>query len=528
MPSMLTAVIYTRVSTEDQAGGTSLEAQLAEARRYAAQKGWVLGPEYTDVMSGKRDDRPQYQAMLAHVRAERTNGTPIVVVVAALDRLGRRLIERVRSREELKRIGVSVHSVRDGGEVSDFVANILAAVAEEESNRTGQRVTRVRAHLREGGWWTSGRIAWGYLTRDATDEERRQGAPRRVLDVDEYRAPFVREAYERAAKDSVRSVMRWVATLPDDVREGRSMPYYVVRLMLIAPIYIARSGMAVPVARADEVLERPIMNWPALVTDEQWLAVSRRIDSHKVLPRQATNRYLLSGIVRCPTCDGRMNGTPGYGYRSSYRCLNNLQRGVAAVNREMNCHGSAVCEEVDNSVIEQVSALVSTVLNTSPKLRSELARAWKDRQRGRPVGDTHAHRIKGLQQDIAKAEARIKQSALLFVDGEIDRAGYEHARDAAQADLQRATDQLDALRAEEPRRSRPKALPPLDEVLKALDTWTDALTDSDVAAQRDVTRALCQRIVPRKLKWRRYAADIEWTPLGQELHAVLTALQDSA
>src|SRR4051794_26228179 len=101
--SVTTALIYTRVSSDEQAReGVSLDAQLAECRRYAAQKGWVLGSEFTDVLSGTRDDRLQYQALLAEVRRLRSEAHPVVVVVAALDRLGRRLLERVRAREELK------------------------------------------------------------------------------------------------------------------------------------------------------------------------------------------------------------------------------------------------------------------------------------------------------------------------------------------------------------------------------------------------------------------------------------------
>ncbi len=46
------ALIYTRVSSEEQAReGVSLDAQLTECRRYAAQHGWMLGPEFQDVLS---------------------------------------------------------------------------------------------------------------------------------------------------------------------------------------------------------------------------------------------------------------------------------------------------------------------------------------------------------------------------------------------------------------------------------------------------------------------------------------------
>jgi site-specific DNA recombinase len=120
---IVSALIYTRVSSDEQARESmSLEAQLADCRRYAAMQGWVLGSEYQDVLKGTRDDRPAYQALLSDVRRLRANGRAAAVVVAALDRFGRAILERVRSREELKLLGVPTHSVREGGEVSDIVA----------------------------------------------------------------------------------------------------------------------------------------------------------------------------------------------------------------------------------------------------------------------------------------------------------------------------------------------------------------------------------------------------------------------
>ncbi len=57
-------LIHRRVSEDEQAlDGLSLEVQLAETRRYAAERGWLLGPEFQDVMSGRRDGRPAYQAL---------------------------------------------------------------------------------------------------------------------------------------------------------------------------------------------------------------------------------------------------------------------------------------------------------------------------------------------------------------------------------------------------------------------------------------------------------------------------------
>src|SRR5947209_2571163 len=96
-----TALIYTRVSgREQEREGLSLPAQLADCRRYAQSKDWIIGAEFQDVMKGTRDDRPQYQALLAEARQLRRDGQDAVVVVKWLHRLGRRVLESVRCREE--------------------------------------------------------------------------------------------------------------------------------------------------------------------------------------------------------------------------------------------------------------------------------------------------------------------------------------------------------------------------------------------------------------------------------------------
>ena len=242
--SMTTALIYTRVSSDDQAReGMSLDAQLADCRRYAAERGWLLSAEYEyqDVLKGTRDDRPRYQAVLTDARQLRAGGRSVAVVVAALDRFGRRLLERVRSREELKDLGVPTHSVREGGEVSDIVANVLAAVAQEEVRRLGERVGVVRSHLGSNGWKLPGRAPWGYRWRPATAEERAQGAPASVLELDPITGSYAREMFQRVADgESVRRVALWIAGLPSAVRSGRNLRYANIRAALSSPAYVSR------------------------------------------------------------------------------------------------------------------------------------------------------------------------------------------------------------------------------------------------------------------------------------------------
>src|SRR5205807_54639 len=141
-------------------------------------------------------------------------GRRAVVVVSALDRFGRRLLERVRSREELDSLGVLIHSVREG-EVNETMANFMAVLAHEESERISVRVSRAWAHLAERGWYkVSSRLPWGCRRRVATEEERRAGSPKTVIEPDPVTEPYVRETFERAARgESIRSISRWASQL---------------------------------------------------------------------------------------------------------------------------------------------------------------------------------------------------------------------------------------------------------------------------------------------------------------------------
>src|SRR5262249_42502963 len=115
--------------------------------------------------------------------------------------------------------GHPIYSVREGGELSDLVANIVAAVAEDEIQREGERVASIFRHTKERGWHIPGSIPWGYRPRPATPAERAESAQRSVIEVDPLAAPSVVEMFRRAAAgEGINSLQHWVATLSTEVR----------------------------------------------------------------------------------------------------------------------------------------------------------------------------------------------------------------------------------------------------------------------------------------------------------------------
>lgn len=111
---------YVRVSTADQNTDRQLD-------------GLELDKVFTDHASGKDTNRPQMQAMLAHVR----EGDELVV--HSMDRLARSLVDLRRTVDDLTAKGVRVRFVKEGltfGDTNDpcavLMLSVMGAVAEFE------------------------------------------------------------------------------------------------------------------------------------------------------------------------------------------------------------------------------------------------------------------------------------------------------------------------------------------------------------------------------------------------------------
>ena len=88
------AVGYFRVSDPHQTGErhSSLETQEERFRLHCERHGYTAVATFTDVKSGRRDDRHEYQRMLAYIPDAQAN----VIVVQWLDRFGRKPREILR------------------------------------------------------------------------------------------------------------------------------------------------------------------------------------------------------------------------------------------------------------------------------------------------------------------------------------------------------------------------------------------------------------------------------------------------
>lgn len=147
MPSQPKVAVYARVSTD----GQSPDAQLRDLREYVRNRGWERVVEFVDVgESGSKDSRPAWNELWEAIRRRRVN----VVVIPALDRLGRSLPHLVKILCAINDAEISLISLREGFDLNTAVgrlqANLLAVLSEyelsliRERTRAGMRAARAR------------------------------------------------------------------------------------------------------------------------------------------------------------------------------------------------------------------------------------------------------------------------------------------------------------------------------------------------------------------------------------------------
>ena len=138
----LRLVAYERVSTARQGkSGLGLEAQRKAIGDYAAAKGAVILSRFTEVESGRKNDRPELEKALQLARI-----TGATLVIAKLDRLSRNAAFLLTLRDA----GVRFVAC-DMPEANDLTVGIMALVAQQEREAISRRTKEALAAAKARG-----------------------------------------------------------------------------------------------------------------------------------------------------------------------------------------------------------------------------------------------------------------------------------------------------------------------------------------------------------------------------------------
>jgi len=213
---------YVRVSTLQQATeGESLETQKRQVISYAESRGLSLSCENVFIEKGvsggdEFNSRPQGSRLVSVLNAGD------VLIFPKLDRGFRNTRDALNTLHNLKELGVSVHSIDLGGDVTGngvgaIIFTILSAFATFEKERIASRIKEVKQRRKAEGYFVGGRRGFGFDVVDG----------RLVFNQDEQK--LIKKMRRMVANGrSLTEIHRWL-----NQDQGISLAYSSMRVALL-------------------------------------------------------------------------------------------------------------------------------------------------------------------------------------------------------------------------------------------------------------------------------------------------------
>lgn len=404
--------IYIRVSTEDQASGVSLDAQLTACRAYAIARSWTVGPEISDPgASAGTLKRPGMQQVLAAMRAGEVAG----VISWRLDRLTRSVRDLLTLLDLTTELDVGIVSVTESLDTTTpmgrFVVHLLGAIAQWERETIGARVKNAMAHARTQGYWLGHVIPAGcQVIAD--------GKRKRLARGDQ--------------ADDVAKAWGWVlagASLREVVerfKEGGIRPSHHVGLA-------SRTGWT-PTTVRNLLLS---MHTVGVLVDPATHNLVRQALAARSNPHRrgadadpgarAAAPSILAGLLRCPTCGAACVQVTGSGNGGTYRYFRCTARVKGLCGQK-----DLRCEPIEGKALEAVAGAVQPGGDYFQKVRARRERA------GAALGDNRAERLR-LTSERDQLTARVSE---LVLRSQIGTAVWEAGMKALGSEMERVDKRL--------------------------------------------------------------------------------------
>lgn len=264
---------------------------------------------FTDVLSGRRDDRKEYRRMVDCV----VEGD--VIVVQFLDRFGRNPREILRRYWDLEERGVSVVAT-DEDIKEELLLLVKAGMAGAESRRISERVRANMSRAVSKGVHAA-RPPYGLRPV----REVKEGKVVVHWELDPIEAPVVREMYRFVVEEnkSYKSTADRLSAMGYRARGGRPLAAFTIQRVLSNPAIMGTLIYGRKSRKGNQKLDMVTVPdfFPAILTKEEWQRLQERLNIRRETPKGKAHSsvYLLSGIVRCGHCGGPMVGRAGSQYK---------------------------------------------------------------------------------------------------------------------------------------------------------------------------------------------------------------------
>jgi len=417
-----TAVIYARVSSEEQVQGYSIQAQLRACREWAEKNGCTIIKEYLDEgfsASRNLEKRESFKEMLSDAASKKRPFD--IILVHKLDRFSRDSLESLTARALFKRHEIRLLSILEPMVGSDspedtLVEHILMGMNQFYSQnlsreiRKGLKERAQQHHLVFGP-------PYGYkkeIIETQQSQKRTRTISRPV--VDEKAAPVVQRIFD--LYDQGMGYKSIAITLNSD--GYRTNKGHLFRVMFISRVL--RNRAYIGILDYNKVQKRgprePIAIprfYPAIIDEELFNRVQDKLKTEINSYQNAfahRTEYLLSRIVVCDFCGHHYLGTSAKsGKHHYYSCQTYLRRGRDA------CEAPLLNKEkLEKSVLHQVQEYILSENNVRKYI--DLVTEQAQRSKTEPNADQLAVElaIRDLEVKVRRWEETLERGLLSLED----------------------------------------------------------------------------------------------------------------
>lgn len=397
---MSNAIIYTRVSTEEQAQkGYSLPHQKSVLELYCHHRSTNILHHFQEDHSAKDFNRPIFKEILRYLKTHRK--TVDYFYITRWDRFSRNVEEAYRVIREFREMGIEINAVEQPLDFSQPDSKVMLAVylviPEVENDKIGIRTKEgLRRAMKEGCYVSRAPVGYN-LTRTPEGKA--------TLCIDEKVGPLIETAFKEYARGVLSS---------EDIRKkhfGREFRMVKQTMLNIFknPLYCGKIKIR-PWKKEDEMIVSGLH--PRIIDDETFDKVQRRLagmQQKKVHKYSEIDEMLpLRGHLLCKSC-GRMltgsaskgrNGKRHFYYHCQPKCKERFKADEA--NR--------VFEELLSEMVvsEDIKTLYQDILNE----------VFHGEEKGREL------RTKHIKEELGKIASRMESIEEKFLDDLIDVSTY--------------------------------------------------------------------------------------------------------
>jgi site-specific DNA recombinase len=300
---MKNAIIYTRVSTDDQADkGFSLPYQKEVLERYCNIKKTNILKHFQDDYSAKTFERPEWKKLMSYCKANRREVDEILF--SKWDRFSRNAGEAYQVIDTLRKLGIKVNSIEQPLDLdlpdNKIMLAIYLAVPEVENDKISIRVTEGSRRANKEGCWTS-TAPLGYKNQRKEDGK--------ASLVPSEKANLVKEAFEIIAStkkpvDEVRRIM---------LKKGLKVSKSRFHILVKNPVYIGK--VKVPAYKDEDEFTVEGLH-DGIVPEILFKQVQDILTGRKRITKIKASKdenLPLRGHLICPRCGKNMTGSASKG-----------------------------------------------------------------------------------------------------------------------------------------------------------------------------------------------------------------------